>query len=168
MQCATVPGGLRGNALIIQTARQMWVQGGITPYYRGVIMGLVGIAPYSALDLFIFENCKHAVLARKAKRQRCHEEDVEMSNVTTGIIGATSGAVSATVVYPINVLRTRLQAQGTRLHPPTYTGIVDVTRKTVGREGLRALWRGVTPNLFKVAPAVSISYIVYENAKRMM
>lgn len=168
MQCETVQGGLHGNALIAQTAKKMWAQGGFTPYYRGLLMGLAGMFPYSAIDLFIFENCKSFVLARKAKAQGCHETDVEMGNVTTAAIGASSGAISASVVYPINVLRTRLQAQGTVLHKPTYTGIVDVTRKTIQNEGFRGLFRGVTPNLLKVAPAVSISYVVYENSKALL
>lgn len=168
MQCETVSGGLHGNALIAQTARKMWRQGKLGPYYRGLGMGLAGMFPYSAIDLFIFENCKHYVLARKAKKNRCHEEDVDMSNLITGIIGATSGAISATVVYPINLLRTRLQAQGTVLHPPTYKGIADVTIKTIQGEGFKGLFKGVTPNLLKVAPAVSISYVVYENSKALM
>jgi solute carrier family 25 phosphate transporter 23/24/25/41 len=84
------------------------------------------------------------------------------------VIGATSGAVSATVVYPMNLLRTRLQAQGTVLHQPTYTGILDVTTRTIKNEGLRGLFKGVTPNLLKVAPAISISYIVYENSKKVL
>ncbi|KIW64743.1 hypothetical protein, variant [Phialophora macrospora] len=168
MQCETVGGGLHGNALIIKTARTMWQQGRLGPYYRGLGMGLAGMFPYSAIDLFIFEYCKHYVLARKAKKNRCHEEDVDMSNFATGVIGATSGAISATAVYPINLLRTRLQAQGTVLHPRTYKGIVDVTIKTIQGEGVKGLFKGVTPNLLKVAPAVSISYIVYENSKQLM
>ena len=168
MQCETVEGGLHGNALIAQTARRMWTQGGIWPYYRGLGMGLAGMFPYSAIDLFIFENAKNFVLSRKAKAQGVHEEDVEMGNIITGAIGATSGAISATVVYPINVLRTRLQAQGTVLHKPTYTGIMDVTKKTLQNEGIKGFFRGVTPNLLKVAPAVSISYVVYENSKALL
>ena len=114
-------------------------------------MGLAGMFPYSAIDLFIFENAKNYVLNRKAQAQGVHEEDVEMGNMITGAIGATSGAISATVVYPINLLRTRLQAQGTVLHPPTYTGIMDVTRKTLSNEGVQGLFKGVTPNLLKVS-----------------
>ncbi|KAK7905908.1 hypothetical protein LTR67_000632 [Exophiala xenobiotica] len=168
MQCETVAGGLHGNALIFQTAKKMWRQGKLIPYYRGLGMGLAGMFPYSAIDLFIFENCKNFVIARKARQARVHEEDVDMSNLITGMIGATSGAISATAVYPINLLRTRLQAQGTVLHPPTYTGIADVARKTLQNEGIKGLFKGVTPNLLKVAPAVSISYIVYENSKALL
>lgn len=168
MQCETVEGGLHGNKLIAQTAMKMWRQGGIWPYYRGLGMGLAGMFPYSAIDLFIFEGCKRFVLARKAKAQGVHEQDVDMGNFATGVIGASSGAISATVVYPINLLRTRLQAQGTILHKATYAGIADVTRKTIQNEGWRGLFKGVTPNLLKVAPAVSISYVVYENAKALL
>lgn len=169
MQSETVSGGLQGNALIRATAQKMLASpSGIRSYYRGLGMGLAGMFPYSAIDLFLFENLKSLLLARKARMQRCHEEDVPIGNFATGAIGAFSGAVSATVVYPVNLLRTRLQAQGTVLHPPTYTGIVDVTKKTLQNEGVVGLFRGVTPNLLKVAPAVSISYIVYENSKALM
>ncbi|ETN42151.1 uncharacterized protein HMPREF1541_04092 [Cyphellophora europaea CBS 101466] len=168
MQCETVQGGMRGNTLIKHTAVKMWKQGKIMPFYRGLGMGLAGMFPYSAIDLFIFETSKNLYLASLARRYRCHEEDVHMSNLVTASIGAASGAVSATVVYPVNLLRTRLQAQGTVLHRATYTGIADVTRKTIRNEGWRGLFKGVTPNLLKVAPAVSISYVVYENCKALM
>ena len=131
-------------------------------------MGLIGMFPYSAIDLYVFEGLKRILLARKAKANRCHEADVILSNFSTGAIGAFSGAFSATVVYPMNVVRTRLQAQGTILHPPTYTSWLDATKKTIQGEGPRALFKGVTPNLLKVAPSVSISYIVYENSKRFL
>ena len=169
MQCELVSGGLHGNALIRHTALQMLHSpSGLRTYYRGLGMGLAGMFPYSAIDLFIFEQLKSLLLARQARRHHCHESDVPIGNVATGAIGALSGAVSATVVYPLNLLRTRLQAQGTVLHPQVYEGIWDVTKKTVRNEGVVGLFRGVTPNLLKVAPAVSISYVVYENAKRVM
>lgn len=168
MQCETVEGGLHGNKLIAETARKMWRSNIFTAYYRGLPMGLAGMFPYSAIDLATFEYLKRLVVTKKAKARRCHEEDVPLGNFATGVIGAFSGALSATMVYPVNLLRTRLQAQGTVLHPPTYDGIMDVTRKTLQGEGVRGLFKGVTPNLLKVAPAVSISYIVYENSKAVL
>ena len=80
-------------------------------------------------------------------------------------LGALSGTFGATVVYPINLLRTRLQAQGTYAHPYTYNGFSDVLSKTIAREGYPGLFKGLLPNLAKVAPAVSISYFMYENLK---
>ncbi|BCS20041.1 calcium-binding mitochondrial carrier protein [Aspergillus puulaauensis] len=168
MQCEIVEGGLKGNQLIAATARKVWNKNGMFGFFRGLPLGLMGMFPYAAIDLSTFEYLKRTLLARKARLHGCHEDDVPLNNFTTGAIGAISGGASASVVYPLNVLRTRMQAQGTILHPTTYNGVMDVARKTVQSEGLRGFYKGLTPNLLKVAPAVSISYVVYENSKRML
>lgn len=166
MQCETVSGGLHGNRLIFATAKKMWNTGGIAAYYRGLPMGIVGIFPYAALDLGTFEYLKRYVARRNAKRLGCHEQDAEPGGFMTAAIGGFSGAFGASAVYPLNLLRTRLQSQGTVLHPRTYTGIMDVTRQTIAGEGVRGLFKGLTPNLLKVVPAVSITYVVYDKSKR--
>jgi len=157
MQCETVVGSQHGNKLIIDTARKMWRQNGIVSYYRGLPMGLVGMFPYAAIDLYSFETLKKAVVKRNMKLLGCkNEEDALPGNLTLALIGGLSGSIGASAVYPINLLRTRLQSQGTATHPRTYTGIVDVTRQTIRGEGVRGLYRGLTVNLIKVVPAVSI------------
>lgn len=157
MQCETVEGGLHGNKLIIDTAKKMLNSGqALRTFYRGLPMGLVGMFPYSAIDLSTFEYLKRAVTKYKAKKQGCHVDDVQLGAVPTAAIGGFSGALGASLVYPINLVRTRLQTQGTALHPRTYTGIMDVTRQTIKGEGVRGLFKGLTPNLLKVVPAVSI------------
>lgn len=168
LQCETVEGGLSGNALLVQTAKKMFAEGGFRSAYRGITMGLVGMFPYSAIDMGTFEFLKKTFTRQKAKYYGIHEEDAAPGNVVTGFIGATSGAFGATVVYPLNVLRTRLQTQGTFMHPPTYTGIWDVAQKTYRNEGMRGMYKGLTPNLLKVAPALSITWIVYENSKTVL
>ncbi len=35
-------------------------------------------------------------------------------------------------------------------------------------EGVRGLYRGLLPNIIKVVPAVSISYVVYESMKKAL
>ncbi|RAQ99628.1 mitochondrial carrier [Stemphylium lycopersici] len=166
MQCETVSGGLHGNRLIWATAKKMWNAGGVSAYYRGLPMGIVGIFPYAALDLGTFEYLKRYVARRNAKRLGCHEQDAEPGGFMTAAIGGFSGAFGASAVYPLNLLRTRLQSQGTVLHPRTYTGIVDVTKQTIAGEGVRGLFKGLTPNLLKVVPAVSITYVVYDKSKK--
>ncbi|KAL8940447.1 MAG: hypothetical protein Q9216_002817 [Gyalolechia sp. 2 TL-2023] len=168
MQCETVEGGLHGNKLISDTARKMWKRNGIRSFYRGLPMGLVGMFPYSAIDLTTFEYTKRSVVSYNAKKRHCHEDDASPGNFATACMGAFSGAFGASVVYPLNLLRTRLQSQGTAIHPPTYTGIMDVTVKTLRGEGFRGLFKGITPNLLKVVPAVSITYVVYDNSKSVM
>lgn len=170
MQCNVEEHGLQGNKLIVATARQMYRDGGLRSAYRGLTMGLVGMFPYSAIDLGTFEFLKGRLVAYNARKLKLPYDhaDCQPGSFATGAIGAFSGAFGASVVYPINLLRTRLQAQGTVLHPYTYDGVVDCARKTVSKEGYRGLFKGITPNLLKVVPAVSITYVVYENAKKVM
>jgi solute carrier family 25 phosphate transporter 23/24/25/41 len=170
MQCNVEASGLRGNALIIATAKEMYKTGGIRSAYRGLSMGLVGMFPYSAIDLGTFEFLKGRLTAYNSKTLHLPptHPDCAPGSFATGAIGAFSGAFGASVVYPINVLRTRLQTQGTIQHPQTYEGIVDCWKKTVTKEGVQGLYKGITPNLLKVVPAVSITYIAYENSKKIL
>lgn len=168
IQCEPSTGALQGNALLWHTMKQMWRNGGLSTYYRGLWAGLGGIFPYAALDLGTFEVMKRGYITREATRLGCSESQVQVGNMAVLSMGAISGSVGATLVYPINLLRTRLQAQGTAAHPQTYTGIMDAYHKAVAKDGYRGLFRGLLPNLAKVAPAVSISYLVYENTKTML
>lgn len=95
-------GKARGNELIVQTARDMWRAGGIRLYFRGLTAGLIGVFPYSAIDMSTFEGIK---LAYK-----------KWSGSDPGVFGslafgAISGAIGATSVYPLSVsfLLARLQ-----------------------------------------------------------
>lgn len=167
VQCETVEGGARGMTLIGATFRKMYVEGLMT-FYRGLGMGLVGMFPYAAIDLSMYEYMKRSITARNMKKLNCDEAEAAPGQITTGGIGAVSSSIGATIVYPLNLLRTRLQSQGTAIHPPTYKGWRDCFVKTTQQEGYRGLFKGLTPNLFKVVPAMSISYIVYESSKQVM
>lgn len=168
MQCETVKGGLHGNALIVATAQKMWNRSGIWAYYRGLGMGLIGMFPYSAIDLTTYEYLKRLIIKRNMRKSNCSEEHAAPGRMLTGGIGAVSSSFGASIVYPVNLIRTRLQSQGTAIHPPTYDGWRDCFHKTVRGEGFRALYRGLTPNLLKVVPSMSISYVVYESSKKLL
>jgi solute carrier family 25 phosphate transporter 23/24/25/41 len=166
MQCETVKGGLHGNKLIFDTAKKMWAKNGIRAFYKGLPAGLIGIFPYSGIDMGTFEYLKTHITNHNVKVLGCHEEDAAPGSVITAICGAFSGALGASLVYPVNLVRTRLQSQGTVLHPPTYDGFFDCARKCINNEGVRGLFKGIAPNLIKVVPSVSITYVVYEKAKK--
>jgi solute carrier family 25 phosphate transporter 23/24/25/41 len=55
----------------------MWSHGGFRAYYRGLTLGLLGIVPYSAIDLGCFEGMKRAYRTAKMKRKHCSYEDAD-------------------------------------------------------------------------------------------
>ena len=75
--------------------------------------------------------------------------------------GSISGSIGATSVYPLNLVRTRLQASGSSGHPQRYNGIMDVVRQTYARDGWRGFYRGLLPTLAKACvnqPVITITY----------
>lgn len=43
-----------------------------------------------------------------------------------------------------------------------YKGVVDAVRVIIGQEGLRGLYKGIVPNLLKVAPSMASSWLSFE------
>lgn len=150
--------GRSSSMAVVQTVRSIYRKGGLRAFYRGLPAGLVGVFPYSAIDMSTFEGTKLAYL--KATRQ------TDLPVYATLMIGSISGSVGAITVYPLNLVRTRLQASGTPAHPFIYHGFIDAFRQTYRHEGLRGFYGGLGPTLAKVIPAVSISYTVYEHCKK--
>ncbi|PIL37110.1 transporter [Ganoderma sinense ZZ0214-1] len=154
-QMMSSAGGQRRS--LREAAARVWQLGGFRAYYRGLTIGLIGVFPYSAIDMSTFEALKLAYLRSTGKD--------EPGVLALLMFGSVSGSVGATSVYPLNLVRTRLQASGSSGHPERYTGIFDVVHKTYTRDGWRGFYRGLLPTLAKVVPAVSISYVVYESSK---
>ncbi|KAL1410312.1 hypothetical protein Q8F55_004318 [Vanrija albida] len=153
-------GPSQGWRAVRDTARVMWAQGGMRSYYRGLTLGLVGVFPYSAIDMGTYETLKVAY---------CKSMETDEPPVFAVLtFGALSGSIGAASVYPINLLRTRLQASGSSGHPHQYNGFMDVLQTTLRNEGWRGLYKGLLPSILKVGPAVGVSWIVYEDAKRRL
>ncbi|CAE6405214.1 unnamed protein product [Rhizoctonia solani] len=149
-----------GRQLVLPAIKRLWAMGGTRAFYRGLTIGLVGVFPYSAIDMSTFEALKLAYVRSTGIP--------EPGVLALLAFGSISGSVGATSVYPLNLVRTRLQASGSSGHPQAYDGILDVARKTMKKEGWRGFYKGLLPTLAKVVPAVSISYVVYENSKRRL
>ena len=87
-------GQLAGNALILRTASDMWKTGGIRLYFKGLTAGLIGVFPYSAIDMSTFEGIKLAYTKWAGR-----EPGIPGSLA----FGALSGGIGATSVYPLYV-----------------------------------------------------------------
>lgn len=103
---------------------------------------LNGAPRYSAIDMSTFEALKLAY-----QRSTGAQEPGVLALLT---FGSVSGSVGATSVYPLNLVRTRLQASGSPGHPQIYTGVWDVVNRTLEREGIKGFYRGLVPTLGKV------------------
>ncbi|BFZ05937.1 hypothetical protein BsWGS_08976 [Bradybaena similaris] len=138
---------------IVDCARKIARLEGLGSFYRGYIPNLLGIIPYAGIDLASYETLKkHYIQKNKDK------DPGILALLLCGTVSSTCGQLAS---YPLALIRTRLQAQAQTgsVSKDTMTGIF---KHILKRDGIRGLYRGIAPNLLKVAPAVSISYVVYE------
>ncbi|XP_049798031.1 calcium-binding mitochondrial carrier protein Aralar1 isoform X3 [Schistocerca nitens] len=77
-------------------------------------------------------------------------------------LGSVGGAVGATAVYPIDLVKTRMQNQrtGSFIGELMYRNSFDCCRKVIRHEGFFGLYRGLVPQLMGVAPEKAIKLTV--------
>lgn len=76
-------------------------------------------------------------------------------------LGSLAGAFGAFMVYPIDLVKTRMQNQrSARVGQVLYKNSVDCARKVIQNEGFKGLYSGVLPQLIGVAPEKAIKLTV--------
>ncbi|XP_059055282.1 calcium-binding mitochondrial carrier protein SCaMC-2 isoform X2 [Achroia grisella] len=146
---------------IVDAAKKIYAREGLKCFYKGYIPNILGIVPYAGIDLAVYETLKKKYIS---KYQAHNGQPGMLLLLACGSASCTLGQVCS---YPLALVRTRLQAQekAARGAEGTMRGVF---RDIVQQEGIRGLYRGITPNFIKVIPAVSISYVVYEYASRSL
>ncbi|CAH8571486.1 unnamed protein product [Heterobilharzia americana] len=79
------------------------------------------------------------------------------------VAGCVTGIIASAICEPLDVMRTRLIAQGKH---QVYSGFLLGARDLVREEGIIGLWRGIGPCLVSVVPQTTIYFATYEQLKR--
>lgn len=80
------------------------------------------------------------------------------------IAGSTAGIFSKTIMQPVDLIKTRLQVQDGR-GKHEYKSIFDAFRSIIKYEGIRGLYRGLTPNLIGSGVSWGIYFFTYNQFK---
>jgi solute carrier family 25 aspartate/glutamate transporter 12/13 len=76
-------------------------------------------------------------------------------------LGSLAGAFGAFMVYPIDLVKTRMQNQrSSRVGEMLYKNSLDCAKKVIRNEGFKGLYSGVLPQLVGVAPEKAIKLTV--------
>ncbi|KAL0801256.1 hypothetical protein Bca101_056432 [Brassica carinata] len=81
--------------------------------------------------------------------------------------GAAAGAIAATFVCPLDVIKTRLQVLGL---PETRRGSVIITSlgNIIKKEGVRGMYRGLSPTIIALLPNWAVYFSVYGKLKDLL
>ncbi|XP_055014612.1 calcium-binding mitochondrial carrier protein SCaMC-1 isoform X2 [Boleophthalmus pectinirostris] len=145
---------------MVDCAKQMLQKEGVSAFYKGYVPNLLAIVPYAGIDLAVYETLKFTWLNRNSGVV----DPGVMVLVGCGAVSSTCGQLAS---YPLALIRTRMQAQ-TSLKGAPKVSMLALLRNIVIQEGVTGLYRGISPNLLKVIPAVTVSYVVYEYTRILL
>lgn len=86
------------------------------------------------------------------------------SHIVSFLSGGVGGVSAVLVGHPFDLTKTRLQTAPAG----TYTGALDVVKKTLARDGVKGLYRGMGPPLVGVTPIFAISFWAYDLGKKIV
>lgn len=124
---------------------------GIPGMYKGLVPGMLGVS-HGALQFMAYEEMKKHYISFYNL-----PIDDKLGTVQYLTFAALSKLFAASVTYPYQVVRARLQDQYKE-----YSGLLEVIKRTWRYEGFKGFYKGIVPNLLKVTPATAITFVVYE------
>lgn len=134
---------------ISRAAAVVYRRWGIAGFWRGFLPGTMGTVQ-SAINFAMYAPLKPYF------KQRLGWPD----SATYFLASAVAKVVSATLMYPHQVVRAQMQYQG--------TGLTQTVSAVLAKDGWRGFYRGLSANLARVVPAMSITLVTYENLKKLL
>ncbi|XP_025026513.1 brain mitochondrial carrier protein 1 isoform X5 [Python bivittatus] len=125
---------------------------GILALYSGIAPALLRQASYGTIKIGIYQSLKRLFVNRL-------EDETLLINVICGVI---SGVISSALANPTDVLKIRMQAQGSLFQGGMIGSFIDIYQQ----EGTRGLWRGVVPTAQRAAIVVGVELPVYDITKK--
>ncbi len=136
-----------------QFALSFYRQKGIRAFYAGCGPASIQIIPYMGLNFAIYDSLTSG------------DKAIGLS----AYAGTISGSVSKIIVYPMDTVKKRIQAQA--VFGPvgdTYFGLVDCVAKIMKNEGYSTFYRGLLPSVLKTGIATGLSFSLYRGTKNML
>lgn len=144
---------------LISSFRVILREQGVRGLYVGVVASMAG-TPGAMLQMPLYEYLK-----RGPYRQ---DNNVPPTHARVALASASSASFVNVLMYPIEVVRLRLQAQGySGTTSSNYNGVVHCFKKILLDEGVQSLYRGLSTSLIRTVPQSAIGLSCYEIILRL-
>ncbi|XP_018584146.2 brain mitochondrial carrier protein 1 isoform X1 [Scleropages formosus] len=125
---------------------------GVRALYSGISPALLRQASYGTIKIGTYNTLKKLFVSQP-------EDETMVINVFCGVV---SGVLSSCLANPTDVLKIRMQAQGSLLQGSMMANFINIYQT----EGTRGLWRGVIPTAQRAAIVVGVELPVYDITKK--
>lgn len=136
---------------------------GVAALFKGIGPGVMRQLIFASLRLGMYE----PVRDNYVRILEGPDADLNSSNFSTKVLtGLTTGSIAMCVAQPTDLVKIRLQAQS--IDNVRYKGIIDAFTK-IPREGggIKALWRGLGPNVIRNSVINAAELSVYDQIKQL-
>jgi solute carrier family 25 phosphate transporter 23/24/25/41 len=159
-----------GKSKIVGIIEGIVKKEGVRGLYRGLLVSMSVSVPNLAIGFSVYGTLKEKMLTHPSPfwaRFRSSESRGRPSLNGPGamISGAFGGVISSLIVFPLDVVRRRMQVLGSAHSSGSVqsnTGAGSLMAGIVRQEGMKGLYRGIIPELLKVTPMVGITFCAYE------
>ncbi|XP_078429803.1 folate transporter 1 isoform X2 [Wolffia australiana] len=134
---------------------------GFRAFYKGLGPSLM-LVSHGAIQFTVYEELRKLSIHIKSHRgitSQCGDKG--LNTFDHAVLGASSKMFAIMFSYPYQQ-RPRIDGSA------TYSGSWHVVKETYRFEGLRGFYKGITSSLLKNAPAASITFVVYENTRKLI
>mmetsp|Transcript_32606 Transcript_32606/g.74505 ORF Transcript_32606/g.74505 Transcript_32606/m.74505 type:complete len:302 (+) Transcript_32606:26-931(+) len=142
--------GLNRYASLTGAVRTVIQEHGVTGLYAGI--GACGLRQATGVGV------RFAIYGRVKQALTTEKPQVWLPAIAGGI----TGCIGAFIGCPIDVVKTRIEAQDSVGKPKEYTGTVQAAVKIVKEEGFLALYKGLSPRMMKITLGQAITFFAYE------
>lgn len=179
----------RSQATLSSILRGLWVEmrttslsagGGPLILWRGLTPTLWRDVPFSAIYFAGYEATKRSLTGGGLGEGNASGSGEEFG--VAFVSGALSGSFAAVLTHPFDVVKTRLQTQGSpseskgrlsgSLRGASQTkgsgSVWSAMKQIVEKEGGKGLWKGLSPRTAKVAPACGVMIASFEVVGRVL
>eukprot|EP00884_Botryococcus_braunii_P013367 jgi/Botrbrau1/22030/Bobra.0024s0044.2 len=172
---------------VVKVMRTIVAKQGWGALYVGLWPALISMAPSGAVFYGVYDLLKEAYIRNHKVENAMGRSGLDATH--TMLFGAIAGAASEAVVYPMEVIRRRMQVDSAlragaggsdavtkRLADLARFGAKDsgvkgfqrAVAKIIKDKGIRGLYAGVGPSVLQVLPNAALSYYAYEWFKALL
>ncbi|EFP89527.2 mitochondrial aspartate-glutamate transporter agc1 [Puccinia graminis f. sp. tritici] len=176
---ANSPDGKVNRQDFLNTASRQTRYVALTPMEVDIVFHFAGMGELNArLGLADFGMLLDPMWERRTTLEDQMTDDLSDGNFWHGLgksiynfgLGGIAGALGATAVYPIDLVKTRMQNQRSKVVGELlYKNSMDCVQKVFKNEGFTGFYRGLPPQLIGVAPEkaikLTINDLIRANAK---
>lgn len=145
---------------------------GLRGLYKGLGPGLI-LVSHGALQFMAYEEGRKFLISHRIRKAAGHPDVLAsgeqlMTSQDFAILGALSKLFAVMATYPYQVVRSRLQQRPSDDGVSRYLNTWHTFQATMRHEGLRGLYKGIVPNLLRVVPSSSLTFLVYESVMKFL